>query len=244
MKRPVTSAMLVGALALVATGAHAAPIGISSATVGGAPTGVFYDNLEWVQNVAGPQTSPFTGIRVTLYPDAQAVTNSVPGQYAAPYIYNSNGALFGDNTTAGADPTQYLTTGSTNAVAGAEIRIVFPVEQTYMGLLWGSVDTYNTLQFYLDGVFLTQFTGGQVDPGATGDQGQNGTFYVNFAGGPFDEVRAISTQKAFEFDNIAVQSIPDGGATLGLLGAALLGLRALQRKVRASSVGDVRPPKD
>jgi hypothetical protein len=219
------------ALGLMAGTAQAGPIVISSATVGGAPTGVFYDNLNWVANVGGAQTSPQTGIVVTLYPDAGAVTGT-SGVYAAPYIYGSNGALFGDSTVSGADPTPYLTTGSTAPYAGARVTITFPVEQTYMGMLWGSVDTYNTLQFYLGGALQATFTGSDISLNANGDQGYLGTYYVNFAGGPFDEVVATSSQYAFEFDNIALQSVPDGGTTLMLLGGALMGLGALRRKFR------------
>jgi hypothetical protein len=220
------------ALGLMLGTAQAGPIVISSANVGGAPTGAFYDNLNWVNNVTGPQTSPQTGLVVTLYPDAQAVTGTLSGLYAAPYISNSNGVPFGDNTTSGPDLTPYLSTGSTNALSGAMITIKFPVEQTYMGMLWGSVDNYNTLQFYLGGALQATFTGANITPTATGDQGANGTFYVNFTGGPFDELRAISSEKAFEFDNIALQSVPDGGTTLMLLGGALVGLGALRRKFR------------
>jgi len=232
MRKTILLALVVGLTLFAGTAAQAGPITIDSATVGGAPTGVFYDNLDWVDTVAGGQTSPLTGILVTLFPDAQAVTGSSSGVYAAPYIYNSNGALFGDSTVEGPDPTRYLTTGSTNAASGAMITIKFPVEQSYMGMLWGSVDTYNTLQFYLGGALQTSFTGSDVTSSATGDQGVNGTFYVNFSGGPFDEVRLTSSQKAFEFDNIALQRVPDGGATLMLLGGALVGLGALRRKFR------------
>jgi hypothetical protein len=230
-RRTLIGALL--ALGLMLGTAQAGPIGISSASVGGAPTGVFYDNLNWVSNVVGPQTSLQTGIVVTLYPDAQAVTGTLSGVYAAPYISNSNGAPFGDSTTSGVDLTPYLSTGSTNAFSGAMITIKFPVQQSYMGMLWGSVDNYNTLKFYLGGVLQTTFTGADVTPTATGDQGVNGTFYVNFIGGPFDEIVATSSQKAFEFDNIALESVPDGGTTAMLLGGALMGLGLLRRKFRA-----------
>ena len=101
-----------------------------------------------------------------------------------------------------------------------------------MGMLWGSVDTYNTLEFYLGGTLQTSFTGSAVSGNPDGDQGFDNTFYVNFSGGPFDEVRAISSEKAFEFDNIALERVPDGGATLMLLGGALFGVGALRRKFR------------
>ena len=168
---------------------------------------------------------------MALYPDAQAVTGTASGQYAAPYIYNSNGTLFGDGAVEGPDTTQYFTTGSTNAAGGARVDIQFFEPQQYFGLLWGSVDTYNTLTFYLGGVQVAQFTGSSVTAAATGDQGRNGTFYVNFSGGPFDQVVAVSSEKAFEFDNLAF-AVPDGGTTLALLGGALMALGLVRRRLR------------
>jgi hypothetical protein len=210
--------------------ASAGPINITSASVGGAPTGVFYDNLDWVKNVTTPQYNATTGVEITLFPDAQAVQGTT-GIYAAPYLYNGNGTVFGQAAD-GPDTSVYLTTGSTDAQHGAKVTVKFGVTQTYMGLLWGSVDNYNTLTFYLKGVEQRSFTGADVTKTATGDQGVNGTFYVNFAGGPFDEVQAVSSVKAFEFDNIALERVPDGGATVALLGAALVGLGMLRRRLR------------
>ena len=42
----------------------------------------------------------------------------------------------------GPDTTTYLTTGI------GSVTLTLPGPEKYFGLLWGSVDTYNTLSFY------------------------------------------------------------------------------------------------
>jgi hypothetical protein len=106
----------------------------------------------------------------------------------------------------------------------------------YFGLLWGSVDGYNTLSFYNGATLLFSFTGDQLLAGANGDQGVNGTLYANITtdGTAFNRVVATSSQYAFEFDNLAfsrdVPSVPDAGSTLLLLGVSLAGLRAWRKR--------------
>ena len=110
----------------------------------------------------------------------------------------------------------------------------------YLGLLWGSVDTYNTLSFYNDhGTnFLGSITGSQVSSMANGDQGEQGTFYVNINSTvAFDTVVATSSQHAFEFDNVAfgseqISSIAPEPSTflVAIVGAfAMIGYKGLRR---------------
>ena len=94
-----------------------------------------------------------------------------------------------------------------------------------MGLLWGSVDTYNTLTF-LDGTDVVgQFTGKDVNKLANGDQGASGTYYVNInLSDSFTSVVATSSSYAFEFDNVALSSSPLKVPEPGTVGVFLLGL--------------------
>ena len=89
------------------------------------------------------------GIVVSFTSDGQAVQGAVGGQYAAPFLSSSNGVLFGDNTISGADTTTYLTTGV------GSVTLIMPGVEKYFGILWGSVDGYNTLSFY-NGVNLVR----------------------------------------------------------------------------------------
>lgn len=217
----VASTMLFG----FAGAANAALI--VSAAVGGAPTGVSYVNFDNL--LLGGAGGVSGGVTVTITADGGVVTGAADGLYAPPYISGSNGALFGDATVLGPDTTKYLTTGR---VPGS-VTITFPGLEMYMGLLWGSVDDFNNLDFYNGATLVGSVNGLSVQPLATGDQGVLGTFYANITSTlAFDRVVATSTSYAFEFDNVAYNpTIPNQGVpeplSLGLLGLLGLGIVGL-----------------
>jgi hypothetical protein len=155
--------------------------------------------------------------------------------YAAPYISASNGVPFGDMTVSGADTTHYLTTGVGKAVLN------LPGAQTYLGLLWGSVDLYNTLEFFMGAMSVGSVTGGNIFAAAAGDQGVNGTYYANIVSSQaFDKVVASSSQYAFEFDNVAYNPTNPNGVpeplSLGLLGLGMFGVGFLRARKNKSAL--------
>ena len=101
-----------------------------TASVGGAPTGMNYESFDSLALGNAGGTTP-SGIAVSFAGDGQAVQGSESGVYAAPYLSNGNGTLFGD-TSNGPDTTTFLTTGV------GSITLAMPGEETYLGLLWGS----------------------------------------------------------------------------------------------------------
>ena len=146
-------------------------------------------------------------------------------QYAAPFLSNNNGVPFGDPTN-GPDATTYLTTGL------GSVTLSLPEHEKYLGLLWGSVDGYNTLDLYDGATLVGSITGSEVTAGANGDQGVNGTYYVNInSTQAFDKVVARSSQYAFEFDNVAFNStrVPEP-AGMAVLGMGLIGLGFARRR--------------
>ena len=105
----------------------------------------------------------------------------------------------------------------------------------YVGLLWGSVDSYNTLSLYNGSTLVGAVTGTDVTSNANGDQGELGTFYVNInSSESFNKVVATSSAYAFEFDNVAYNptAVPEPStfmlAIIGGLGA--LTYRQMRRK--------------
>jgi hypothetical protein len=206
-----------------------------SGTAGGTPVGagpyLNFDNLAAGGGVAGGGTTvSFSGIGA-----GSVALPNVAGRYAAPYITGGNGALFGNTQADGPDITRYLSTGI------GQVTLQFDQYHNYFGLLWGSVDDYNTLSFYDGANLLFSYTGLDVDPHAGGSQGAAGTFYVNIhSDAAFDRVVASSTSYGFELDNVAldvnlaipaeIPPIPEPHIyTLLLAGLLLMGRTAMRR---------------
>jgi hypothetical protein len=236
-------------LRLTLAGVAAATLSLASAeaalmatgSVGGAPIGVARENFDGLPLGTAGGLTP-SGITVNIVSNGQAVTGSSAGLFAAPFLSGGNGLGFGPGGTDqanGVDATTYLTSGSTGSAAGAEVELVLPGLMKYFGLLWGSVDDYNTLTFYNGAVSVGSLTGLDILAAPNGDQGVNGTLYVNINSDlAFNRVVATSTQFAFEFDNVAFNPIPVVGVpapmSLALLGAGLLGLGFARRGQRTA----------
>jgi PEP-CTERM motif len=218
----------------VSTAAHASLL--VSGVVGGAPIGVVTENFDTLIPGNITTTALPSGITISYQPDAKPVSGS-NSLYAAPFLSGGNGLGFGPGGSSqadGADLTTYITTGSTGAFSAASVTLQLPSLERYFGILWGSVDNYNTLSFYNGATLLGTVTGSAVTSSPDGDQGVDGTLYVNInatAGSAFDRVVATSSQYAFEFDNVAFSKKPvPEPVSLGLLGTGVLGLLLVKRR--------------
>jgi hypothetical protein len=206
--------------------AHSASAGlIVNSAVGGAPTGAHYVNFDNLALGNAGGTSGGIGVAFTSG-DGRAVQGALAGRYAAPFLSGGNGTLFGDPAN-GPDTTTYLSTGI------GTITLTLPGPEKYFGLLWGSVDGYNSLELFNGASLVGTVTGTDVTAGANGNQGASGTFYVNIADDlAFNKVKLVSTQYAFEFDNVAygtTAAIPEPG-TMAIFGAGLLAFGWLARR--------------
>ncbi|MDB5365647.1 MAG: hypothetical protein JWM77_1574 [Rhodospirillales bacterium] len=160
---------------------------------------------------------------------------------AAPGFFG--GAVVGPGTTPGLfatpldDLTKYYSAGPST---GSPASLTLGGPNNYFGLYWGSIDSYNTIQFFFGATLIASFTGTDINNPANGDQTSSATNrFVEFTftgGSTFTGVLFFSSQNAFEFDNVAVANVEGGGpnvpepASAALLGAALFGLGWARRK--------------
>jgi hypothetical protein len=224
MKKLLLTSSLVLALA---TGLFADTI-VPSASIGGAATGSDLFNFDALLLGSGSQGG--TSVAVTIAGlDSGVVNGAAKNIFAAPFLSGGNGLGFGSpNQPNGADMTNYLSTGT------GSVTLDFGVSLSYLGLLWGSVDDYNKIEFFDGATSVGSFTGVNVLALPNGNQGPGGSVYVNFndLDGAFSKVVLTSSTNAFEIDNVAINSVgvPDSGATVGLVGLGLIALAAVRRK--------------
>jgi hypothetical protein len=149
-------------------------------------------------------------------------TGSVSSQYAAP--------AYGTVTPYTQETSQYMVVPQVGSPTPQSATVKFANTQNYFGIWWGSIDTYNYIDFYLSGTKVFSYSGSDIFAAANGSWTDAVTNrYVNFKDLVFDEVKLTSNGVAFEFDNVAATPVPIPGA-VWLLGSGLLGLIGLRRK--------------
>jgi hypothetical protein len=229
------AALIAGSLAFAGTANATATI-LGSSQVGGAPGGATLDNLDWLSTGTAGGTNGV--MSVSFQPDGQAVQGASSGLYAPPFLSGNNGDGFGSpNQALGADATIYVTAGGQT---NSNVTFTFSTDESFFGLLWGSIDDYNVLTFYDENDNVIGVIDGlDVDAAANGNQSQPGTYYVNIlTDTPYRKVVATSSQHAFEIDNISYNptnpNIPTPEPiTLSLFGAGLAGLGLSRRRRKA-----------
>jgi hypothetical protein len=112
------------------------------------------------------------------------------------------------------------------------------VTYNYFGFYWGSIDKYNTLQFYNGSTLVAGFTGADFPP-ADGNQISPSTNeYVDFffsGNDTYNRVVFETTTLNFEFDNVAFGnvSVPEP-SSLALFGTALAAMSLMRRRMFAA----------
>ena len=202
------------------------PVFIKLATI----TPVSQDSL------SGPGYS--VSFNVALGPSGQGVVQgAVGGRYAIPVagVTGSNQAeyLTGDYgsvlTTDAASSGNYFSTGT------GTITMNFNQQETWLALLWGSIDTGNLLTFKngINTVFTV--TGTAVQSAAAGFlsngfQGPGGSAYVLInTSTPFTSVVASSGVVSFEFGGVVGSAVPEPSSFWCLFGLGI-GMVALRRR--------------
>ena len=228
MNKTILASIAVALLVAVPGGVASAGFTIQSTVGGSASAGASYSNFDSLPLGSAGGTS--NGVGVAFSGTAAAtVEGSVTGQHAAPALSGLNNQFFGP-LYSGPDATHYLSTGT-----GSVTLTFADGPMHYLGLLWGSIDNYNSLTFFDGSTELGTITGSEVLSPANGNTGAVGTAYVNINSTvAFTSVVASSTSNAFELDNVAYapSAVPEPSslALCGIAGVAGLVVARVRRK--------------
>ena len=251
IKFAIMAASLVGATAL-ASSADAAVIATADLFLPLFPAAPS-TTVVGVQGVSTPSQSTYAGVGYTIsfnVPDNQGIVQgSIPSSiHAVPVAGVTAGNeptyLTGDyGSTQTTDPLasgNYLSTGT------GSITVTFDRPEISLGLLWGSIDTSNSVTFDNGDTF----TGAQIQALAlgfagNGYQGAGGSAYVlAVESDPFTSLTFSSGVTSFELASVVasverISPVPLP-ASAPMFGAALLGLAGLgyaaKRKKAAAAV--------
>ena len=203
-----------GIAALTATMLLASPGGAVTVTnLGNVPSS--WSSVDPSQTLALPPGSSWDAVNG---PPSTRMGSNIPF-YRSPFDPSDTGSPGLPNW----QTIPYWAVGPNNPVNPSFLN--FSTDQTQLQFLWGSVDDYNHLDFYDNGVLVAggQITGAMV----AGAQMAAGASLVRITDIVFDRVRFYSDgQNAFEFSNIAVPLPP----ALLLLFSALIGLGLFSRQ--------------
>ena len=150
-----------------------------SRDLGGIPSGLFTETF----GTPSPGTDNLVAIRDHHFLSAgcPAGVRKQSGPYAAPFLSGGNGLGFGAGGASGewrrCDDLHHHWVG--RRTSGRLRHATAARYGTLFRILWGSVDNYNTLSFYNGADLVGAVTGGAVTASPDGDQGVNGTLYVN-----------------------------------------------------------------
>lgn len=117
------------------------------------------------------------------------------------YLGNVAGTTAAPWTPTGIETRNYFSTQPKG-----DITINYGQNQQYFGIMWGSVDSYNSLSFYNNDRLVEEVTGRDVVRSPDGNQAATGTYFANFnfsSDASFNRVVFSSSTPAFEFNMIA-----------------------------------------
>ena len=158
------------------------------------------------------------------------------GTFSANGIDYSGGGLIANTTAVNqyAIPAGY--SGNYMAVLGGQQEVLTFGGRTMdmFGLFWGSIDSYNSVQFLLNGKVVGTYVGSSLASpiAASGDQtGSYSNAYVtfNFGAPSFDEVILASADNSFEFTNVAAAAPEPATWAMMILGFLGVGFMMYRR---------------
>jgi hypothetical protein len=189
--------------------------------IGGVPTvsGATLENFD----EPTPSILTLSGSAYLLQTTFGGIPNVAP-----PYLSGATAAFFGETPANGYDNSQFVV-----VQIGGSATLNFSTPQTYLGLLWGSVDAGNALTFYdsANNVIGTVLGSDLSGVPVTGSFLPSGSPYVDITSAtPFSRVVATSSRNSFEFDDVAYALVVPEPASLSLLVFGMFGITLLRRR--------------
>ena len=182
-------------------------------------------------SIGGAAASDGSGLVSFIAPTTYNMNAGNQAPLAGSSVLFTTGSVDGQNAAPFGDGTMYASVG-TNVSPATDTLLLSSTGNHYLGLYWGSIDTFNTIEI-TDSSGTTDVNAANflaLAP-ANGFQGSGGSAYVNiFDTDGITGIKFISTQKAFEFDNLTLSSAVPEPSTwammiLGFFGLGFLGYR-------------------
>jgi len=216
MKRALMSLSLAVLLSFALSSVQAATVTYVNEANGGSP---------WAN------VNPATSLNVTgtwvITPNTPAGNSDIT---RSPYDGSDPGGAITNPINAGWADIEYYSVGPSHIPTSATLN--FTVDQDGFSFLWGSVDSYNSIEFLNNGVQTLLLT--TLTPGMGGVETGVGAAFVSVVDILFDQIvfRSLTTN-ALEFANIVTSSVAIPlPAAVWLFGSALVGLGYLMRRRR------------
>lgn len=162
-------------------------------------------------------------------------TSPTAGTFAANGITYSGGGIISNVSSSGLYAIPFGYTGNYMAVlAGLSENLSFGKTMDIFGLYWGSIDSFNSVEFLLNGKQVgSVITGTDLAApiAANGNQfAGDSNAYITFSGINFDQVILSSSTNSFEFTNVAAAAPEPSTWAMMILGFLGIGFMAYRRK--------------
>lgn len=155
--------------------------------------------------------------------DAQVRSGNADDTYRSPFDFSGGAGV------TGWEDLEYYAVGPDNLPNPAELAFTGGAKSIEM--LWGSIDTFNGMTFFMDGVLVGSLTDADIAPTSVEPTGEGASYVLIESDMKFNSILFDSgTTNAFEFANVSVAMVPlPAGVLLLLTGMAGLGVASRRR---------------
>jgi|GEM_PF-2345616 len=184
-------------------------------------------DLNTVNAAASTTLGSNVNLALSNLDDNNIVTGSSSGNWRSPF----DGSGAGETAHVNEPQIDFFSVGPSTTSPGV---LVLNSAVSAIKFLIGSVDDYNSIEFYLNNVLVDTVLGADIIlEGAEEQVGATWITISNILGGSFDRIDFVSGQQnALEFSNFSVVPVPPA---ILLFGSGVLGLGFLARNRKSKA---------